>query len=167
MKILHFDEIFITRATEMPFWRLLAHSVMKIPSNWQYVYFSDVHNCDLTLSLLFMWELYLSEQDWGYKMSVKSSPSHCSQTFYCRCTKKPEVSLLAIFYMATSEAHRRLILGGDSTKEIDSLAAERFESNFIKGILKWISVMAGASLVKVPSNECHWILLMISQHWFR
>ena len=27
--------------------------------------------------------------------------------------------------------------------------------------------MAEVSLVKLPSNECHWTLLMISQHWFR
>ena len=27
--------------------------------------------------------------------------------------------------------------------------------------------MTDVSLVKLPSDECNWILLMISQHWFR
>ena len=27
--------------------------------------------------------------------------------------------------------------------------------------------MAEVSLVKLPSNECYWTLLMLSQHWFR
>ena len=27
--------------------------------------------------------------------------------------------------------------------------------------------MTNVALVKLPSDECNWILLMISQHWFR
>ena len=31
----------------------------------------------------------------------------------------------------------------------------------------WPLVMVEVSLVKIPSDECHWSLLMINQHWFR
>ena len=32
------------------------------------------------------------------------------------------------------------------------------------GWFQW--VMAGISDVKLPADECHWIFVMISQHWF-
>ena len=29
-----------------------------------------------------------------------------------------------------------------------------------------VNSLAGASLVKLPSDECYWTLMMVSQHWF-
>ena len=50
------------------------------------------------------------------------------------------------------------------------LGPGRFELNFWQVIFKLILVIDGwseVSLVNLPSDECHWTLLMISQHWFR
>ena len=45
----------------------------------------------------------------------------------------------------------------------NSLAPGGFEWNFIQVILKLILVIDGsASLVKLPSNRCHWILTMVN-----
>ena len=35
----------------------------------------------------------------------------------------------------------------------------------ISSLFPWL--MAELSLVKLPSGECHWTLLMTTQHWFR
>ena len=51
---------------------------------------------------------------------------------------------------------------------VNSLTPGSFEWYFGEVIFKLISVtMAEVSLVKLSSAECHWALLMISQHWFR
>ena len=51
----------------------------------------------------------------------------------------------------------------------NSLAPERFERNLRKAIFKLILIIVGWGIffVKLPSDECQWTLLMISQHWFR
>ena len=54
--------------------------------------------------------------------------------------------------------------------DINSLVPGRFWWNFRLVIFKFILVIDGwgisSILVKLPSWECQWTLLMISQHWF-
>ena len=50
---------------------------------------------------------------------------------------------------------------------VNSLSPGRFEWNFRFLIFNIILVINGwAIFVQVPSNECYWTLLKISQHWF-
>ena len=56
------------------------------------------------------------------------------------------------------------------TNWINSVAPGEFEWNFRQVIFKlmlpkWL--MTTLFLVRLPSNECHWTLLMRSLHWFR
>ena len=48
-----------------------------------------------------------------------------------------------------------------------SLVPGRFWWNFRPSIFKVIIVLAGVSLKELPSLKCHWILLVISQHWIK
>ena len=51
---------------------------------------------------------------------------------------------------------------------IGSLAPWWFECNLDKSFLIYFELlMAEVSLVKFPSDECHWTLLMISKRWLR
>ena len=50
---------------------------------------------------------------------------------------------------------------------INSLAPGRFQWHFRWVIFMLILVIDDWSLVKLASDECNWILLTISQHWFR
>ena len=50
----------------------------------------------------------------------------------------------------------------------NSLALGWFKQNFEWVHFKLISKIDGwVSLVKLPSDECHWTILMVNQHWFR